>query len=370
MERNLQQIDEMFKKAFLRYEDEPGEHVLDQVLAKVAGVGKAHKEFSAWKRVAALLVLLCSSLLTYDVKTKAVLVLPQKLMVQQEPVVIEKMTRKKPVPVNCRIDLEPLQLVGVREVKIPDSLYGKEFVALQTMPVKTVQGFKHRLSATIFAGNEWAEYKLDNDEISSRERHEPSVSVGVMIHKKLTQFLGIKTGLVYSHTAITVAPQEMYAVLKSDGAIAYKYITSSGYGYIKTGRTDPLPGDSIKTSTAQHSLHILSVPLMLTCQFVKRKLSVSPGVGISANLIVASNVKTELVNAADIESVTINKLEGRYAFFAGLITDINIQYDFNNRWGINLIPSFKYALTPITKDRAAKTYPYSYNIAGGLTYKF
>lgn len=257
-------------------------------------------------------------------------------------------------------------------------------IIAQSKKKKTSSSFKPYWSATAFASNDWGQYQLDNDvhdntgnqqdekeEINRREKHEGSYSAGVMVTRQFTKHLGLKTGLVYSNTAIGISPQEMYAAQKTDGSIAYKYITSSGYGFVKPGfGLPPAVGDSIQSTEAQHNLQMISVPLMVSYRFEKKRLSVAPAVGLSANFITSAKVKTEVKDALNKEAVTINGLDGMRNFYTGFIADVNIQYNVNNRWSLNLLPTFKYAITPITQSNVVKTFPYSFNMGAGITYKF
>lgn len=109
---------------------------------------------------------------------------------------------------------------------------------------------------------------------------------------------------------------------------------------------------------------------MVSYRFEKNKFSISPAVGLSANFITSANVKTEVTDALNKESVSINGLDGMKSFYTGLMADISLQYNYNNKWSFSLLPGFKYALTPITKGNVVKTFPYSFNIGAGITYKF
>lgn len=254
----------------------------------------------------------------------------------------------------------------------------------QSKKRKPSSTFKPFWSVTAFASNDWGQYKLDNDvhdntgnqqdekeEINHREKHEGSYSAGVFATRQFTKHLGLKTGLIYSNAAIGISPQEMYASKKTDGSVAYKYITSSGYGFVKPGfGLPPAVGDSILSTEAQHNLQVISVPLMVSYRFDKKKFSISPAVGLSANFITRANVKTEVTDALNKEAVTINGLDGMKGFYTGLIADVSLQYNYNSKWSFSLLPGFKYALTPITKGNVVKTFPYSFNIGAGITYKF
>lgn len=249
---------------------------------------------------------------------------------------------------------------------------------------KKPSSFKPFWSVTAFASNDWGQYTIDNDvhdntgnqqdekeEINRREKHEGSYSAGIFATRQFTKHLGLKTGLIYSNTAIGISPQEMYAAKKTDGSVAYKYITSSGYGFVKPGfGLPPAVGDSIQSTEAQHNLQVISVPLMVSYRFEKKKFSIAPAVGLSANFITSANVKTEVTDALNKESVSINGLDGMRSFYTGLIADVSLQYNYNSKWSFSLLPGFRYALTPITKGNVVKTFPYSFNIGAGITYKF
>ena len=100
------------------------------------------------------------------------------------------------------------------------------------------------------------------------------------------------------------------------------------------------------------------------------KFSVIPAAGISANFITSATVKTEVTDVLSKEAVNINRLKGMRKLFAGFAGDVNLRYENNNnRWAFNIIPAFKYALMPITKSNAVKTFPYSFGLGAGVTYK-
>lgn len=249
---------------------------------------------------------------------------------------------------------------------------------------KIASSFIPYWSVTGFASNDWGQYKLDNDvpdntgnqqnekeEINNREKHEGSFSAGLFVTRQFNKFFGIKTGLIYSNTNIGISPQEIYAAKKTDGSVAYKYITSSGYGFVTPGfGMPPSVGDSILSTEAQHNLQVISIPVMVSYKLQLKKFSIAPSVGLSANLITSATIKTEVKDALNKEAVTINGLDGMKHFFTGLVADVNLQYNYNSKLSFSLLPGFKYALSPITKGNVVKTFPYSFNIGGGITYKF
>lgn len=243
--------------------------------------------------------------------------------------------------------------------------------------------FKPYWTVTPFVTNDWGMYQLDNDvadnsgnsqnekeAVSKRERHESSYSAGVAVTRQLSKHIGLKTGVVFTNTAIAISPEEIYAV-QQNGQVAYKYITSSGYGLIKPGfGLPPAIGDSIKSAEAQHNLQVISVPLSVSYRIDKKKFSIIPSAGISANFITSAKVKTEVSDALNKETVNITGLDGMKKFYTGFVADVNVQYNINNKLAVSLLPTFKYALTPITKNNVVKTFPYSFGLGAGLTFKF
>ncbi|HEX5026704.1 MAG TPA: hypothetical protein VFV68_15595 [Agriterribacter sp.] len=234
-----------------------------------------------------------------------------------------------------------------------------------------------------FLSNNWSYYRLDNDdhhnhsnrhdrkeEIEERENHESSFSAGVSISRQFKRW-GVKTGLVYSAMRIGIEPQEVYAAKEPGGKVGYKFVTSSGYGYVNPGfGSSPTVGDSLQSGNASHHLHSVSVPIMIGYRLDRGKFSITPSAGVSANLITQATVQTEIKDAVNKEAVNIEKLKGMYDLYAGFIADINLQYNFNSNFSVNLVPAVSSAFTPITKDNTVKTFPYSFGVGAGLTYKF
>ena len=109
---------------------------------------------------------------------------------------------------------------------------------------------------------------------------------------------------------------------------------------------------------------------MLSYRYDWKKLSIIPAAGISASYITKAKVQTEVKDALNRETVSINGLNGMKNFYWGLAAEISIQYNINDKWSLNLSPTFRYAISPITKSNVVKTYPYNFGIGAGITYKF
>lgn len=237
-------------------------------------------------------------------------------------------------------------------------------------------GFKpHWLISAVFA-YEAAGYKLDSDlptEISNikhREIHEPSFSGGILVTRQFTNHWGLQSGLLYTKTEIGIRPQKIYAFLDPAGDVAYKYVTSSGYAYIKpkTG-APPSFGDSVIATEGKHTLRYITVPLTIKYRAGKNKFSFVPGVGIEANSLSSTRVETEIQTPANNEVVFVNKLYGARSFYWSLSADAEIRYELNKKTMLSFHPSFHHSISPINENNIVETFPYSFRWGVGLTFK-
>jgi hypothetical protein len=242
---------------------------------------------------------------------------------------------------------------------------------------KKASNFKTDWLITGVASYDQVNYKLDSDlpgainNIRHREEHEPSFSGGFLVARQIKKHWALQTGLIYSYTAIGISPQKIYAFQEPAGSIAYKYITSSGYAYIKPGTGAPTAiGDSLTTAEAEHTLQSISVPFLVKYSFEKNKFMLRPGVGVEANLLASTKVEVEVEDTPNREIVFINRLNGAKSFYWSLNANVELQYKVNKKLYLMLRPAFRYALSPITEDNVVETFPYSFGLGMGLTYKF
>jgi hypothetical protein len=225
-----------------------------------------------------------------------------------------------------------------------------------------------------FYSYDFMNYRLDNDlsavkKIKQSEAHEPSFSTGLLLTRQLKKGWSLQTGLIYSSTQIGISPQKLYA-LQNGSDVSYKYITSSGYVYIKPSfGSPPAVGDSLTTTEAKHTLQFVSIPVVIKHDFGKNKLTFTPGAGIEANFLTSAKLETEIKDASNLENVSINKLRGARSFYWSVTTEAEVQYRINKKVSISLRPSFRYAISPITKNNVVETFPYSFGIGAGIKIK-
>ena len=244
--------------------------------------------------------------------------------------------------------------------------------------------FKPYWSMTGFVLREWTQYSLkdgvpdnaspgldEKSEIENREDQRPSFSASLLATRLVTKHWGLQAGISYSNTAILIEPQTLYAGREPTGQVGYKFNSSSGYAYLNPGfSASPAVGDSLSTSITRHHLEYISFPLLLQYRFEKNRWSISPAAGLSANILTAAKIRTDIIDAQNTETIKIAKLEGARPFYLGLTAVADIRYRLDGRWSLSLLAAFRYALTPVTKNNVVETYPYSLGIGTGISYRF
>lgn len=228
-----------------------------------------------------------------------------------------------------------------------------------------------------FVSSDRAGYRLDRDQptivkIKEHEDHLPSFSAGVLLTRQINKRIALQTGVIYSNIAIVISPEKIYASQNQMGKVLYKYVTSSGNAYIKPGfASSPNTGDSLKAETAQHNLQYIMTPLVVKYKLINsRKITLSPGLGIAGNFLTSAKIETEVEGAGNKEHVVINKLEGIRTFNWSLMADASLDYLVNKKISLNLRPFFSYALSPISSTDDVETFPYSFGVGAGITYRF
>jgi len=228
-----------------------------------------------------------------------------------------------------------------------------------------------------FISSDRAGYRLDRDQttivkIREGEDHLPSFSAVVLLTRQIKKRFGVQMGIIYSNTAIAISPQKIYASQNQMGKVLYKYVTSSGNAYIKPDfALSPYPGDSLKAEHAQHNLQYIIAPLVFKYKLINSdKIILSPGLGLAANFLTNAKIETDVEGVANREHVVINKLEGIKTFNWSLMGDVSLDYRVNKKMSVSLRPSFSFALSPISSTDDVETFPYSFGLGAGVTYRF
>jgi hypothetical protein len=250
-------------------------------------------------------------------------------------------------------------------------------------PIKIRSLFQPHFSISPYIAADFTGDQIDNDEhhrdpdrrderhdIEDRENTRFSFSAGVLARYQFSKRLSLKSGLVYSNTAIHAGPGTLYAAPDNSQGTAYKYISSLGYAYVKPPfDQSPAIGDSIRCEQVEQHASYLSIPLMAGYTInAGKKLTIMPGIGFTTNLLLGSKAQTELHKDNEQSKLTIKNIQGLAPVYFSFVTDVELHYQLNNNFSLMLLPSFKHAIVPTTSNHVVKTYPYNFGIGIGVTY--
>ncbi len=236
----------------------------------------------------------------------------------------------------------------------------------------------NRFSLTPYFSQEILGYNLTDDdataadghEIEKRERNVFSASLGVYVNFRINKKWLIQSGVSYSWSNSIIDSSKSFAVVDNSGNIQFKLNTISGYGFLQpTQSLSPVVGDSIYTAKAYSQLHYLTIPLIVSYRIPMKRFSLLVGAGVSVNFLTSARVETNIYGPG-IDQESVISLKGLKNINYGIIFKADLEYHFSNVWGINIIPCFKNALSPINIHSALSAYPYNFGLGAGITYRF
>ncbi len=250
----------------------------------------------------------------------------------------------------------------------------------QSSKNKKQQNNNSKFTLTAFAAPDYSAYRLENDErsnydnktgIQKRERSDISSAVGILLGYKIGNKITLQAGITYSSSKISISPTKIYAEKENAGTIKYRYNTSFGYGYLLPSFSNsPAVGDSLFANGANHTLHYISIPIIVKYKMGNKKITFHPGAGVMFNFLAKATLTTDVEDRFNREKEYITKLESIKKVGASLIITPEVQYQLSKKWSISAMPYFKYSLGAINKGNIVKTYPYTIGLGIGAVYKF
>ena len=417
MIKNFKNIDSIFKSSYESFEEEPSEHLWTKINAGLdkQDMARYKKGIIAWKRVTLFLIFVMTIYVLYDSLLRnpdsgrtvsgkqqspngpanPMNAMPMGfvgLPSNGSPNYFNSTKKGKLIAAVLYIPAESVQIGAIDSmpIRMPDFLglvlYPKALATdkglLENGPAGKDNLIKPNLfnpywSVSALASYDHVMYRLDDDlpgdskeNIENRENHKASFSFGISADWYFKKSWALQTGLVYSHVLVGIGPQKIYASAESSGDVSYKYITSSGYAFIKPGLVNSSVGDSLSTATANHHLVFISLPLKIKHQFGIRRFSLLPSAGFAANFLAKATISTVVTEQSRVESVTITKLNGTRQAYLSLDASLGLQYRLTRRTTLSMEPSFKYAITSMTHNNVVNNYPYSIGIGIGAQMSF
>jgi hypothetical protein len=233
----------------------------------------------------------------------------------------------------------------------------------------------HRWSISGYFSQELAGYNLaDHDstgaghkEIDKRYNSLVSASAGVLVGYQLTKKWLLQTGLLYSWSSSLGDPTTAYAVTDNNGNTKYLLNTVAGYGYLPSSSP---AGDSVKTDRSSSRLHYLSIPVIASYAFYKKRFTFLAGAGIIGNFLTGATVTSRIEGGPTPQPESIVTLYGLRKINYGLLFKAEVQYAVRANWSLDLMITSKNALTAINTNATYSTYPYYIGAGLGITHTF
>ncbi|HKB43362.1 MAG TPA: hypothetical protein VKC90_03200, partial [Chitinophagaceae bacterium] len=241
MNKYLHNIDEIFNSAQRGFEEYPSGDIWDKINADLDKIDaeKNKRKFIAWRKVVAVLLFLLAGFALYEPriisdhgeKSKGkIATAREKELKKSEDIEANKklsdnnsnlqsLVSFQKNKVDREISKDFLLSEKYSEIKTPMIDLGDNHVEITSIakegivlnipgPVRMKKRSGPYWTATGFASNDWAQYKLDNDVadnsgrlpdqrniIARREKHESSFSAGIITSLQFKRQAGIKTGI-------------------------------------------------------------------------------------------------------------------------------------------------------------------------------
>ncbi len=211
----------------------------------------------------------------------------------------------------------------------------------------------------------------DANEFEKNEKHELSLTMGALVEYRMSKHWSLQSGLTFSNTNITVAPQTIYAHPDNRGTVKYLLNTSSGVGYVLPSFSqNPAVGDSLYAFTSSHTLQYISLPAAIKYNITKGKFIVYTMAASALNYLVKGKVETSVEDATNNEPEALDNLQGlKKIYFSGL-AGVGVDYLLNKKIFVTFSPTYRFAINPINKEASVKSFPNSAGLAAGVRFNF
>jgi hypothetical protein len=270
---------------------------------------------------------------------------------------------------------QPLQPTAPRGIAdIPQLLTSHIDNYKKGHPIQLVNRL-HRWSISGYFSKELAGYNLaDHDstgaghkEIDKKYNSLVSASAGILVGYQMTKNWLLQTGLLYSWSSSMGYPTTAYAVTDNNGNTKYLLNTVTGYGYLPSSYP---AGDSVKTDQSSSRLHYLSIPVIASYAFHKRRFTFLAGAGLIGDILTGATVTSRIEGAPTPQPESIVTLYGLRKINYGLLFKAEAQYAVRAGWSLDLTITSKNALTAINTNANYSTYPYYIGVGLGITHSF
>jgi hypothetical protein len=278
----------------------------------------------------------------------------------------------------------------------PDNSFITDDFVEPFMPVNDKIVDNNRWSIAAMASpTYYSSFSSGNDELSkqmsSSEQPVISYTGGVAFAYKVNKRFSVQSGLFYSSVGQEVGGINSFGGFQkydfTKGDRNFEVLTTSGTIY--TNNADVFliaegSGDRIITNytndvfdpekaslqyinnNLRQNFSYIELPIILRYKFVDKMIDFNLIGGLSYNMLVNNAVYT----VTDGGKYFIGKTEGVNMITVSSSLGMGMEYNFSDKFSLNLEPTFRYYLNPFNQVAGSVLHPYSFGIFSGISYKF
>jgi len=276
-------------------------------------------------------------------------------------------------------------------VKYTASLFLPE--AVSEIPEKT--GSERWTISALVSPTYYSGFNSDHNALTSLlvSKEQPIISYtgGVSFAYKINKRFSVQSGLYYSSFGNELSGINSFGGFetydRTKGDHNFEVLTTNGTVY--TSNNDVFLIDNISAAristrytsdvfdpakanltyldnSLTQNFSYLELPLFLKYKLVDKTLGFNLVGGLSSNFLVNNGVYSS-VNGG---KYLVGKTEGVNAITFSSSLGMGMEYSLGKNLSLNLEPTFRYYLNPVTGTDGLRVHPYSFGIFSGLSYKF
>jgi len=289
---------------------------------------------------------------------------------------------------GIRSFLTPLGTSGgnTDNIKYPDLPYSPENTSVKPQNRWSVAAMA---SPTYYSSFNTGSDALSK-QLSATEQPLVSYSGGIAFSYKITKRFSIQSGLYYSSLGQKVDGINSYSgfkpygnakgdhnfeVLTTNGTVQTSnpdvFLTANGSERIVTDYTrdvfDPNKASlQPVNSSLDQNFGYLELPVVVKYKIINKSIGINVIGGLSYNLLVHNSVYTTV----DGTRYPVGDTKGLNSLTLSSSLGMGMEYNISGKLSLNLEPTFRYYLNPISASTGSFIHPYSFGIFSGLSYKF
>jgi Outer membrane protein beta-barrel domain len=228
-------------------------------------------------------------------------------------------------------------------------------------------------------------------ELNKYDKGAVAYSGGVAFNYKVNKRLSVQTGLYYSSYGQKVTGVSSFAGFRNfhDTKSGSDFAIQTSSGTITSSNSDIFliennPGDRVTTrytidvfspyksnlqyidNTVFQNFNYLEIPFLVKYKVLDRKVDFNLVGGISYNLLVSNSA----YSFSGGEKYIIGKTEGLSPVTFSSSLGMGMEYNLTGKISLNIEPTFRYYITPVSGLVGSSIHPYSFGILSGFSYKF